>query len=128
LASDPPQGKSIGSDFLKRVLVAPKIFKFFLRKGTLAITLWPFVFIRKADLKEDESIMRHEAIHLKQQLELFVIPFYVLYLLEFLYFLFCSKSIEYAYRSISFEREAYNYDKDPNYLAQRKKFAMWRKS
>ena len=46
-----------------------------------AITIWPFVFIRDDG---NELTINHESIHIKQQQELFVLPFYLLYFWEWL--------------------------------------------
>lgn len=84
------------------------------------LTLFPFVFYKPhADC---EQLRRHEIIHLYQQLEMLVLPFYVWYLIEW-----CLRRIQVdswmkAYRNISFEQEAYNYDSYNNYLEQRKLF------
>lgn len=56
--------------------------------------------------------------------ELLYIPFYIIYLLEWLIRLFLPGN---AYRNISFEKESYNNEYNFDYLKNRKKFAMWRK-
>lgn len=56
--------------------------------------------------------------------ELWYIPFYVIYLLEWVVRLFMPGN---AYRNISFEREAYDNEGNMSYLANRKRYAMWRK-
>ena len=60
--------------------------------------------------------MNHERIHIRQQLELLILPFYVLYLIEFAIGIFKYKNRLNAYLNISFEREAYKHDFDLNYL------------
>lgn len=90
----------------------------------LAINLFGYVFTKK-DLKDYQ--VRHEQIHSEQMRELFYIPFYVLYVLEFIIKLPIHKfKWEEAYRSISFEREAYKYQDWYYYLNYREKYA-WRK-
>ena len=86
-------------------------------KGIKAITIWPFIFIRKG-CSFNEIDLNHESIHGRQQLELLIIPFYIIYLIE---------QIFKGYRNISFEKEAYNNDNNLDYLKTRKLFAMWRK-
>ena len=86
-------------------------------KGFKAITLWPFIFVRK-ECSFNEIDLNHENIHGKQQLELLIIPFYLIYIVEWIFK---------GYRNISFEKEAYNNEKNLNYLKTRKLFAMWRK-
>lgn len=70
--------------------------------------------------------MNHEKIHLKQQVELLVVPFYLIYLLEFVVHFIKTKDVQQAYMSISFEREAYKYHSQPKYLTNRRFWAMWR--
>ena len=58
---------------------------FFLGKNIIGITLAPFgIYLREDCLKDDVTI-NHEKIHWKQQVEMFIIPFYIWYLLEFLW-------------------------------------------
>ena len=64
--------------------------------------------------------MRHEKIHLRQQLELLIMPFYVWYVLEYGWFRFLKKYTHtQAYYALRFEREAYAHDDDPAYLPNR---------
>ena len=85
-------------------------------KGYKAMAIWPFIFARK---KLSEIDINHEKIHLAQQLELLIIPFYIIYLIEWIFK---------GYRNISFEKEAYTHQEDMNYLEwRRKSYAMWRK-
>ena len=67
-----------------------------------------------------KSDYNHEAIHTKQMKELLYVPFYILYLLEWLYRLIQKGN---AYRNISFEKEAYNNENDMNYLDKREHFS-----
>lgn len=97
--------------------------RFLLRKGFNGITLWPFVVLRKKELKADARFLQHERIHLWQQAELLVLFFYVWYVIEFLVRWFQYKNRHTAYRNISFEREAYANEKDLDYLKSR---SFWR--
>lgn len=97
--------------------------RFLLRKKFTGICLWPFIIIRKKTLKNDHVFMNHERIHLRQQAEMLVLPFYLWYGVEFLFRLFQYKNKYEAYRNISFEREAYKNDKDLLYLKGR---PFWR--
>ena len=85
-------------------------------KGYKAITLWPFIFVRK-EYSFNNIDLNHEKIHLKQQIELLVILFFLIYLIEWIFK---------GYRNISFEKEAYRYEEDLGYLKTRKHFAQWR--
>jgi hypothetical protein len=69
--------------------------------------------------KKDKILINHEKIHLKQQLEMLIIPFFMWYVLEFAIRLFQFKTWYLAYKNISFEREAYTNEKDLNYLKSR---------
>tara|TARA_R100000935_G_scaffold38680_1_gene60017 strand:+ start:128891 stop:129217 length:327 start_codon:yes stop_codon:yes gene_type:complete len=93
--------------------------KYLLRKGFNGIALWPFIILRKKEMKKDLRILNHERIHLQQQAELLVLFFYFWYLIEFLVRWVHYKNRYQAYRNISFEREAYTNEKDLNYLKKR---------
>jgi len=84
------------------------------------ITLFPFILLRKKELRHNEILINHEKIHLQQQLELLIIPFYIWYLSEYYIRYLRCKNADLAYRSISFEREAYANDQNLTYLKNRK--------
>lgn len=92
------------------------------------IALFPFVILRekyqdsqdKFWIRRAKETINHETIHFQQALELGVIPFYILYVLEWILKLpFYGAQ---AYRNISFEREAYANDKKLTYLRNRKRY------
>ncbi len=91
--------------------------------GISGITLFPFIILRDMALKQDKRIMNHERIHIRQQLELLVLPFYLLYLIEFGVGFIKYKNRMEAYMNISFEKEAYKNDVNLNYLNDRKWWA-----
>ncbi len=66
------------------------------------------------------SCSHHERIHLRQQLELGILPFYVWYLLEYLIRRWQYREHYDAYRNISFEREAFDNEHDLTYWETRK--------
>lgn len=98
--------------------------------GYKAMMVWPFLFVkRKLTMKE----LRREMIYSKQQIEMLIVFFYLWYLFEWLY-----RSVVAAfklpptekkhcfhvgYRNISFEREAYFFENDADYLNRRKHYA-----
>ena len=88
-------------------------------KGYAGVALFPFVFVKHAYLKLNEAFVNHERIHLQQQLELLILPFFIWYGLEFLVRYLHCKNWHEAYRSISFEREAYHNEQDLEYLKKR---------
>lgn len=97
--------------------------KYLIPKGYRGLAVYPFVFVKQALDKKNEVFVNHERIHLRQQLELLVVPFFLWYFLEFLVRLIQYKEMDLAYRNISFEREAYAKEKDIDYLNNR---FLWR--
>ncbi|MBQ0785860.1 MAG: hypothetical protein KBT69_00055 [Oceanihabitans sp.] len=98
------------------------ISKYMVPKGYTGIAIFPFIFLKYRSLKEDIVLLNHEKIHLRQQLELLIVPFYILYFLEFFVRFIGCRNWQQAYRNISFEREAYINEKDLNYLKLR---SLW---
>ncbi len=90
------------------------------------MALFPFILVKLKKSQFDEVMLRHEIIHLRQQLELLVLPFYFFYLINYLYNRLIFKNHSEAYMNIVFEREAYANDAVSNYLKQRKSFS-WMK-
>ena len=95
------------------VLIVTKIL---IPRGYRGLTIFPFVFIRYKEDRKNEVLLNHERIHLRQQLELLILPFFIFYGLEFVIRLFEYKNFNSAYRNISFEREAYSNEKNLRYL------------
>ena len=89
-----------------------------------AMALYPFILIKRDDLRNNEELIHHEKIHHRQQLELLLVGFYILYGINYLFNLLKYRSHYKAYREIIFEREAFAMDKDLNYLNNRKMFAF----
>ncbi|PQJ80835.1 hypothetical protein [Polaribacter porphyrae] len=100
------------------------ISKFMVPKGYTGITLYPFIFLKKKHYKKNKILINHEKIHLRQQLELLIFPFYVIYGLDYLVKLIVYKNHLIAYKNISFEREAYQNESNLNYLKNRKLWAF----
>jgi hypothetical protein len=93
--------------------------KYLIPKGYRGLTIFPLVFLKSALSKSDLVLLNHERIHLRQQLEMLVLPFFIWYGLEFLLRLIKYRDRNMAYRKISFEREAYANEKDLHYIKQR---------
>ena len=94
--------------------------KYLVPKGYAAITVFPFVFLRSRAYKSNRKLINHEQIHLQQQAELLVLPFFLWYAIEYLVRRTAYGGHNRSYRNISFEREAYSHDNDFNYLTNRK--------
>jgi len=95
-----------------------------------AITLYPFILLQKKDLKENKVLINHEKIHIRQQIELLVVFFYILYVSEYFIRWVQLQNRQKAYRAISFEREAYDHEDNMEYLSQRKYWSFtkyWKK-
>lgn len=118
-------------------------------KGFLAMTVWPFLFVRKRIEAQFGPVEeRHESIHAEQQKEMLVIGiiiaialafagcgwwslltlplFFWWYVTEWFVRLVIYRNANEAYRNISFEQEAFANEKDFMYLSERKHFAWVR--
>ncbi|MEX0290059.1 MAG: hypothetical protein AB3N14_13195 [Flavobacteriaceae bacterium] len=100
------------------------VIRHFFHKNYVGLSLWPFIILKDIRLKEDVVLINHERIHLKQQLELLILPFYVFYVLEWLVRTIIYFDSYKAYQNISFEREAYHNEKDMTYLKRRRLFSF----
>lgn len=90
------------------------------------MALYPFVLVKKIEFKNDLVMMNHERIHLQQQKELLLAGFYIWYLLNYFLNILKYRNHDKAYRNIIFEKEAFNCEKDLNYLQRRKIFSFWK--
>lgn len=88
-------------------------FELILGKGIRGLAFWPFILVPSTTIIDD-VLINDERIHLRQQAEMFVIPFYICYLIA-LY--------RKGYMNISFEKEAYFNEKNLDYLKKRNTFA-----
>lgn len=91
-----------------------KIFELILGQGIAGLAFYPFIFIAPG-VKITDKLLNHERIHLKQQKELLVLPFYIWYLIALK---------RKGYYNISFEKEAYSNENNLNYLKERKIFGF----
>jgi len=95
------------------------ISKYIIPKGYAGLAVFPFIVLKTKQLKRNSILVNHEKIHLRQQLELLILPFYVMYSVEFLIRFLKEKNWHAAYRSISFEREAYANEANLHFLKSR---------
>ena len=94
-------------------------------RGYTALTVWPWVFIREdCRQKYTSTAKRHELTHACQQKECLLLPFFLWYALEWaVKLLVCRLDADRAYRSISFEQEAYANQAGVEYNRERRHFA-----
>jgi hypothetical protein len=100
------------------------IFKYLFSSKFNGLAIYPFIFLKHKLLKENFRVINHEKIHLKQQLELLWLPFFIWYGIEFAVRLIQFKNTQLAYKNIIFEREAYKNESNLNYLKDRKLFSF----
>jgi hypothetical protein len=87
-----------------------------------AMAVFPFILLKRKC--PGPVLLNHECIHLRQQLEMGLILFYVWYFAEYLIRLVQYKVHYLAYMHISFEQEAYQNEKNPAYLSNRRLWAF----
>lgn len=94
-------------------------------KGYKAINLFSILFVRNGEYMSDKDF-NHEAIHSAQMKELLWLPFYIIYGIEWL-IRWCMYKFDAgkAYDNISFEREAYFFQGDFDYLNRRKHYKQF---
>jgi len=98
--------------------------KYLIPKGYRGLTVFPFVIIKYRFDSENKILVNHEKIHIRQQMELLVLPFFLWYLIEYAVRLLQYGNANFAYRNISFEREAYANELDSDYLKTRSIFSF----
>jgi hypothetical protein len=101
------------------------LFRFFPKKY-IAMAIWPFIFVHDKSLKLDKTLINHEKIHFRQQIEMLWFLFFIWYTTEFFIRLAYHRNWDKAYKSISFEREAYLHEKNDNYLKLRRIWSFFK--
>jgi len=94
--------------------------------NAIACSFGPFVFCRQKKEEVLKSLIVHETIHFRQQLELIFIFQWILYGLFHLIGLLKTRDTRWAYLSNPFELEAYDNSDVKDYLKHRKLFS-WAK-
>ena len=85
-----------------------------------AITIGPLVYSRG---EMSEVTKNHETIHWQQYIETGIVGFVILYYSFYLYNWIRYRDGKLAYYMIPFEKEAYDNDKNLDYLETRKRYA-----
>jgi len=107
------------------IIVRPKILKFLSDDNVIrAIAIFPFIILATESDRNCLWLINHESIHLRQQIELLIIPFYIWYFLENIIRQIIYKDKVKAYRNISFEKEANYNEHNLSYLKKRKLFSF----
>lgn len=88
------------------------------------MALFPFILVRQPN--PGPTLINHERIHLRQQLELGILLFYLWYVIEYGIRWVQYRNHYTAYRNISFEREAFANDQNLTYLKTRSFWGFWR--
>ena len=91
--------------------------------GPDGMALFPFILVRHPN--PGPVLLNHERIHLRQQVEMGVLFFYVWYVAEYGIRWLQYRNSYAAYCNISFEREAFANDTNLNYLKNRRWWAFW---
>ena len=97
--------------------------RYLIPKGYSGMAIFPFVIFSEQRFRRDTTFVNHEKIHIRQQLELLVIPFFIWYFIEYLFRIVQYNDRYLAYKNISFEREAYKNEQHLDYLQRR---SFWR--
>lgn len=109
------------------IILSSKLFlKIFTRDFASAITLFPFIILNGKHLKANSILINHERIHIRQQIELLVIFFYIQYASEYIYYRLKAYSHDQAYNKISLEKEAYANEENLDYLRNRRFWSWWK--
>lgn len=98
----------------------------FFRIGGIA--LFPFVVMRERYLEPknaeiNKRTINHETVHFWQTFECGIIPFYLLYILFYIFYALKNWNIQKGYYNIPFEKEAFYNEYDYDYIKNRKPFA-----
>ncbi len=100
------------------------VFPYILTRSFVAVTIFPFIILKRKEFKDDFVLINHEKIHIKQQIELLWFLFFAWFILEYFIRLIQYKDFYLAYKNISFEREAYDREHQIEYLSSRPHFAF----
>jgi len=106
------------------VIVNKFFLKYFKSKDVIGTTIFPFIIFWQGKGTFNEITINHEKIHIRQQLELLLIFFYIIYGIEYLIKGIKYKDFNKAYWKISFEKEAYDNENNLNYNKERKLFSF----
>lgn len=113
--------------FIKTIVSSYKLMKkivknrFIPPRGFAYVNLFGVLFTRRDRLISSVEL-NHEQIHTEQMKEMLYVFFYLWYIIEWLIRLIILRDSHKAYRSISFEQEAYANQENLTYLEGRKRY------
>ena len=93
--------------------------KYFIPKGYAGMTIYPFIILKEKKYLDNKVTINHEKIHIRQQLELMILPFYMIYFGQLFWNYLKYRNFYKAYMNIIFEKEAYANEKNLDYLQSR---------
>lgn len=93
--------------------------KYLIPKGYSGMALFPFILLKERRDVSNAVMLQHEKIHLRQQLEMLILPFFIWYGIEFFIRILQYRDKHLAYQNISFEREAYANESQKDFLQKR---------
>lgn len=92
-----------------------------------AINIFGILFVKK-EMLVTQTVLNHERIHTAQMRELLFLPFYLIYVVEWIWRMIeCNGKAYAAYRMLTFEKEAYENQYNLQYLKNRHAYAQWKK-
>ena len=59
--------------------------KYLVPRGFVGLTLYPFILLKTKAMKQNIIVINHEKIHLRQQIELLIVFFYIIYISEWIF-------------------------------------------
>ena len=105
------------------IIVSRRLLSLLTGKFAVSITLWPFIILRSPHQVHDCVLINHERIHLRQQVELLLLFFYIWYGLEYIYHRLNKHNHLSAYHKLCFEKEAFANESNQDYLKNRRIFS-----
>jgi len=106
------------------LLIQNRISRWILGKHFRVLCIWPILFVKPEEtMPMEQKTLQHEQIHVRQQLEMLWVFFFIWYGFEFLVRLVQYHNRYAAYSALSHEKEAHLHEADEGYLKIRKPFA-----
>lgn len=105
------------------IIESPKLLRILSPYSKTVVGKSLFIFIIVAD-KTKTSVINHEKIHYRQQVEMLFLPMWLAYAWFYIAGRIAGEDHRTAYRNVPFEREAYEHERNSKYL-QNRRFLSW---